>query len=55
MVEYKSSPTNRINFMTSIVLHNYNGFTISQDADGYTSLTDMAKAAGKLVADYLRL
>jgi hypothetical protein len=55
MVEYKSSPTNRINFMTSIVLHNYNGFTISQDVDGYTSLTDMAKAAGKLVADYLRL
>jgi hypothetical protein len=41
--------------MSSIVTHNYNGFAISQDNDGYTSLTEMAKAAGKQVNDYLRL
>ena len=40
--------------MTAIVTHNYNGYAISQDNDGYTCLTDMAKAAGKLVADYLK-
>lgn len=39
--------------MTALT-HNYNGFDISQESDGYTSLTDMAKAAGKLVADYLK-
>ena len=39
--------------MTALT-HNYNGYTISQESDGYTSLTDMAKAAGKLVADYLK-
>lgn len=41
--------------MNSIVLHNYNGSTISQDKDSYVSLTDMAKAAGKQVGHYLRL
>ncbi len=39
----------------SIVLHDYNGFAISQDEDRYVSLTDMAKAAGKYVADYLKI
>ncbi|MGA1256944.1 MAG: KilA-N domain-containing protein, partial [Candidatus Nanopelagicaceae bacterium] len=39
----------------NIIKHDYQGSTISQDADGYVSLTDMAKASGKLVADYLRL
>lgn len=41
--------------MSTIVLHDYNGFTISQESNGYVSLTDMAKAAGKQVNDYLRL
>jgi KilA-N domain. len=41
--------------MSTIVLHDYNGFAISQESNGYVSLTDMAKASGKLVADYLRL
>ena len=38
--------------MTSLQ-HSYNGFLISQEADGYVSLTDMAKASGKRVNDYL--
>ena len=41
--------------MTNIVSHDYNGFAISQKQNGYVSLTDMAVASGKLVADYLRL
>ena len=41
--------------MSTIVLHDYNGFAISQESNGYVSLTDMAKAAGKQVNDYLRL
>lgn len=41
--------------MSSIVIHNYNGYAISQDNEGYTCLTDMAKAAGKLVGHYLEL
>jgi hypothetical protein len=42
--------------MTNIVTHNYQGFAITQkERDSYVSLTDMAKAAGKLVADYLRI
>jgi len=40
--------------MTALT-HNYNGYAISQDSDGYTCLTDMAKAAGKLVGHYLEL
>ena len=39
----------------TIIRHSYNGFDIFQENDGYVSLTDMAKASGKLVADYLRL
>ncbi len=38
-----------------IIKHDYNGSIVSQDADGYVSLTDMSKASGKLVGDYLRL
>ena len=41
--------------MNALTTHNYNGFAISQDRDKYTSLTDMARACGKFVADYLRL
>jgi len=42
--------------MTNIVKHLYNGFSISQmQVSSYVSLTDMAKAAGKKVNDYLRL
>jgi len=41
--------------MKALTTHNYNGFAISQDGDKYTSLTDMARACGKFVADYLRL
>lgn len=40
--------------MTTLT-HTYKGFAISQDANGYTCLTDMAKAVGKQVNDYLRL
>jgi hypothetical protein len=40
--------------MTTLT-HTYKGFAISQETDGYTCLTDMAKAAGKLVADYLKI
>ena len=38
-----------------IIKHDYNGSIISQDADGYVSLTDMAQAVGKRVNDYSRL
>jgi len=42
--------------MTTIVTHNYQGFAIAQkERDSYVSLTDMAKAAGKLVGHYLAL
>lgn len=41
--------------MTNIIKHSYNGAIISQESDGYVSLTDMAKASGKKVNDYLRL
>lgn len=42
--------------MTNIVTHDYNGFAICQrEVNGYVSLTDMAKATGKQVHDYLRL
>ena len=42
--------------MTNIVTHNYQGFAITQkERDSYVSLTDMAKAAGKLVGHYLTL
>jgi hypothetical protein len=54
MVELWCTSTNKILYM-SIVLHDYNGFAISQDEDRYVSLTDMAKAAGKQVGHYLRL
>ena len=40
--------------MTTLT-HTYKGYAISQETDGYTCLTDMAKAAGKLVADYLKI
>lgn len=40
--------------MTTLT-HTYKGYAISQDNDGYTCLTDMAKAVGKQVNDYLRL
>ena len=36
-----------------IIKHDYNGSIISQDTDGYVSLTDMAQAAGKRVGHYL--
>lgn len=39
----------------SIIRHSYNDAIISQDADGYVCLTDMAKASGKATHDYLRL
>ena len=39
-----------------IVQHEFNGNPIRQRvSDDYVSLTDMAKAGGKLIADYLRL
>lgn len=42
--------------MTNIVTHSYNNFAICQkESNGYVSLTDMAKATGKRVNDYLRL
>lgn len=42
--------------MTNIVTHNYQGFAITQkERDSYVSLTDMAKATGKRVNDYLSL
>jgi hypothetical protein len=41
--------------MTDIIKHSYNGAIVSQELDGYVSLTDMAKASGKQVNDYLRL
>ena len=41
--------------MTNIIKHSYNGAIVSQEPDGYVSLTDMAKASGKQVNDYLRL
>lgn len=41
---------------TTIIAHEYNGFEVGQrPADGYMNLTAMAKANGKLIADYLRL
>lgn len=41
--------------MTNLIRHSYNGAIISQDVDGYVSLTDMAKAADKRVNDYLAI
>jgi hypothetical protein len=41
--------------MNNIIRHSYNGAIISQESDGYVCLTDMAKASGKQVNDYLRL
>jgi hypothetical protein len=41
--------------MTDLIKHSYNGAIISQELDGYVSLTDMAKASGKQVNDYIRL
>jgi hypothetical protein len=41
--------------MKDIIKHSYNGAIVSQEPDGYVSLTDMAKASGKKVNDYLRL
>ena len=35
-----------------IIKHDYNGSIISQDTEGYVSLTDMAQAVGKRVNDY---
>ena len=40
---------------TTFVCHEWNGHQIRQRRDGWVCLTDMAKASGKLVADYLRL
>lgn len=40
--------------MTNLIKHSYNGAIISQESDGYVSLTDMAKTHNRLVADYLR-
>jgi len=39
--------------MTNIIKHSYNGAIVSQEPDGYVSLTDMAKASDKQVAKYL--
>ena len=40
----------------SIISHEYNSVLIGQRVgDGYVNLTAMAKASGKLIADYLRL
>ncbi len=39
----------------NLIKHSYNGAIVSQDSDSYVSLTDMAKASGKKVNDYLRL
>lgn len=41
--------------MTNLIKHSYNGAIISQESDGYVSLTDMAKAADKRVNDYLAI
>ncbi len=41
--------------MTNLIKHSYNGAIVSQEPDGYVSLTDMAKASGKQVNHYLRL
>ncbi|NEZ66632.1 KilA-N domain-containing protein [Leptolyngbyaceae cyanobacterium CCMR0082] len=42
--------------MSEIVQHDYNGFLISQrKSDGYTCLTDMAKATNRKVAKYFEL
>jgi hypothetical protein len=39
-----------------IIIHQANGLQIGQRIeDGYVNLTQMAKANGKLIADYLRL
>ena len=41
---------------SSIIEHDYNGFSISQrKEDGYVCLTDMARATGKKVAHYFEL
>jgi hypothetical protein len=39
--------------MKDIIKHSYNGAIVSQEPDGYVSLTDMAKASDKQVAKYL--
>ena len=39
--------------MTNLIKHLYNGAIVSQETDGYVSLTDMAKASDKQVAKYL--
>ena len=41
--------------MTNFIKHSYNGAIVSQESDGFVSLTDMAKIHNKSVADYLRL
>ena len=41
--------------MKDLIKHSYNGAIVSQESDGYVSLTDMAKIHNKSVADYLRL
>lgn len=42
--------------MSEVLVHNYNNVTIQQlKNDGFVNLTQMGKAANKLVADYLRL
>ncbi|MFG6094331.1 KilA-N domain-containing protein [Leptothoe sp. ISB3NOV94-8A] len=42
--------------MTEIIQHDYNGFLMSQrKSDGYTCLTDMAKATNRKVAKYFEL
>lgn len=40
---------------TEMIVREYNGVKIRQRADGWICLTDMAKAAGKLYADWARL
>lgn len=39
--------------MTNLIKHSYNGAIVSQEPDGYVSLTDMAKASDRQVSKYL--
>lgn len=41
--------------MSNLIKHSYNGAIISQESNGYVSLTDMAKASDKRVNDYLAI
>jgi len=41
--------------MSNLILREFNGYQIRLREDGYVSLTDMAKATGKLFADWNRL